>query len=580
MTRSSRLIRVDPGNTGMGSAMRRHLGSIGLLAVLLLGAPRAGAAEWADLVVRGAVVHTVDAKRPLASAFAVKGGRFASVGSDEDVGPLIGPDTKRLDLTGKTVVPGFIDAHAHPRPIYAPDSRWYSVELGPSSVRTIDELVEALRRKAAITPKGAPVTGSGYHETKLGRHPTRQDLDRASTDHPILIGQTSGHLSACNSLALRLAGVTRETPDPAGGQFERDENGEPTGLLKESAVGKVRRAFPAVKGPPEDEVIAGYRETFRQFVSRGITGMHVAGTDVGSARRMGEAREGVSIRLSIMLGEGSVKNAVRLKQDMEPGEAGLRYGAIKAFHGYALTGHTCWLYEPYADRKDYYGIKPARSQKALNRMILGIHEAGLQACIHCNGDREIDMVLDAFEAALAKAPRDDHRHRLEHCSVVNERIVQRIKRLGLVVAPHSYLYEHGDKMAPYGEWRWDWMHPNRSLIDAGVPVAGTSDNPVSRAEPLLHLQDMVTRADPEGKVYGPRQRTTIEQALYVWTMGGAFASFEERVKGSIEPGKLADFVVLAADPMRADPMTIKDIAVEVTAIDGEVVYEHTPSRGP
>ena len=197
----------------MGPAMLPKLRSICLLAVLVLEAPRAGAEEWADLVVRGATVHTVDAKRPGASAFAVKGGRFVAVGSDEDVGPLIGPGTRRLDLAGKTVVPGFIDAHAHPRPIYAPDSRWYSVMVGPDSVRTMDELIEALRKKAAITPRGAPVTGSGYHETKLGRHPTRQDLDRASTDHPILIGQTSGHLSACNSLALRLAGITRETPD-------------------------------------------------------------------------------------------------------------------------------------------------------------------------------------------------------------------------------------------------------------------------------------------------------------------------------------------------------------------------------
>ena len=164
--------------------------------------------------------------------------------------------------------------------------------------------------------------------------------------------------------------------------------------------------------------------------------------------------------------------------------------------------------------------------------------------------------------------------------MVNERIVQRIKRLGLVVVPHSYIYEHGDKMDNFGAARWDWMHASRSLIDAGVPVAGHSDSPVSRGEPLLHLQDMVTRTSAEGKLYGPKQRTTLEQALYVWTMGGAFASFEEAVKGSIEPNKLADFVVLSADPTQVDPLAIKDIPVDMTVIDGKVAYQRSPGGKP
>jgi predicted amidohydrolase YtcJ len=305
----------------------------------------------------------------------------------------------------------------------------------------------------------------------------------------------------------------------------------------------------------------------------------VAGTDLASARLLTEARAEVPIRLALMLREGAIDEAVRRKQAMAPDEAGVRYGAIKIFHGNALSGQTCWLYEPYAHDKNYYGIPPARSQAALNQLIAKIHEAGLQACVHTNGDREIDMVLDAFEAALARSPRNDHRHRLEHCSVVNERIIARIRRLGLVVAPQSFIYEHGDKMENFGAGRWDWMLPARSLLDAGVVVAGNSDFPVSRAEPLLHLQDMVTRTSAEGKVYGTRQRTTLEQALRAWTMGGAFASFEELIKGSIEAGKRADFVVLAADPQRVDPMAIKDIAVDMTFIDGKLVYERPLARG-
>ncbi len=561
--------------------MHSSLKSIALAAVLLLfGIVRAWTAEPADLVVQSANVHTVNPKQPHATAFAVRGVTFIAVGSDDDVKPLIGPDTKRLDLGGRTVVPGFIDAHAHPRRAFAPDSRWYSVEVGPMAVKTMDELIAALRRKAEITPAGELVSGFGYHETKLGRHPTRYDLDRASDAHPIVISHASGHLSVCNSWALRRAGVNRETPNPAGGRFGRDANGEPTGLLEESAAGRVRQALPRDGEAPEDESIAAYRNNLRAFVSRGITGMHVAGTDLAAARLLVRAREAVPIRLSLMLREGAIADAVRRKQAMAVGEAGVRYGAIKIFHGNSLTGQTCWLYEPYAHDKDYYGIPPARSQEALDRLILKIHDAGLQACVHTNGDREIDMVLDAFEAALAKSPRTDHRHRLEHCSVVNARIVERIRRLGLVVAPHSYIYEHGDKMENFGSARWDWMHANRSFIDAGVPIAGDSDYPVSRAEPLLHLQDMVTRTSAEGKLYGPKQRTTLEQALYVWTMGGAFASFEERVKGSIEPGKLADFVVLSTDPAKVDPLTIKDIAVDMTVIGGKAVYERGSAGAP
>jgi predicted amidohydrolase YtcJ len=559
--------------------MRQLLKCLGLSAALwLFGITQTFPAEPADLVVQNANILTVNARQPRAAALAVRGGRFVAVGSDDDVKPLIGPDTKRLDLGGKTIVPGFIDAHAHPHPVYPADSRWYTVELGPDKVKTIDELVEALRKKAAITPEGAPVLGRGYHETKLGRHPTRFDLDRASDRHPIVIGHTSGHLSVANSRALEQAGVTRATPDPPGGRFGRDPGGEPNGLLEESAAGIVRRALPDDDTAPEDERVAAYANDLRAFVSHGVTGVHVAGTDLASARLLARAREMVPIRLYLMLREAAIPEAVRRKQAMAPDEAGLRYGAIKIFHGNALSGQTCWLYEPYAHDKNYYGIPPARSQSALNQLILKIHEAGLQACVHTNGDREIDMVLDAFEAALARAPRDDHRHRLEHCSVVNERIVARIRRLGLVVAPQSYIYEHGDKFENFGAWRWDWMLPARSLIDAGVVVAGNSDYPVSRAEPLLHLQDMVTRTSAEGKVYGPKQRTTLEQALNAWTMGGAFAFFEEKVKGSIEPGKRADFVVLGADPARVDPLAIKDIAVDMTIIDGKVVYERG-SRG-
>ena len=531
----------------------------------------------ADLVVVDANVITIDTKEPRAKAFAIGDGRFMRVGESAHVRPLIGPGTRVLNLEGKTVVPGFIDAHAHPRPEYPEDSPWASVDCSPAKVRTIDSLVLALKEKAAKTPAGQWVSGARYQETKLGRHPTRFDLDRASTNHPIIISHSSGHQSVCNSLALELAKVTRDTTDPPGGKFVRDDGGELTGLLQERAAGIVRAAGPSRPTAPEDEVLAGYRAGFRRFLSRGVTSVHVAGTSLEGARHLEKARTAqFPLRLYVMLREGSLSEA-RARRDQQAAEDDVTYGAIKLFHGNSLSGQTCWLSRPYAHRADYHGVPPARSQESLNELIWKVHQAGLQACVHSNGDREIEMVLDAFEEALKRGPRADHRHRLEHCSVVTEPILKRIKKLGLVVVPHSYIWEHGDKMENYGAWRWDWMHPARSLLDHGIPMAGHSDDPVSVADPLLRIQDMVTRTSAEGKLYGPKQRVRAEDALRAWTLGGAFASFAEDRKGSITPGKLADFVVLSDDPTKVEPQSIKDIKIEKTVVGGNIVFDATVS---
>jgi hypothetical protein len=277
------------------------------------------------------------------------------------------------------------------------------------------------------------------------------------------------------------------------------------------------------------------------------------------------------LRLYFMLNESSLEEAVARKAAGKPEDTS-RYGAIKLFHGNSLSAQTCWLSKPYEGRPDYYGVPPARSQESLNQLVLKVHETGLQACVHSNGDREIDMLLTAFEHALREQPRANHRHRIEHCSVVTEEILRRIQRLGLVIAPHSYIWEHGDKMEGYGAWRWDWMHPARALLDRGIPMAGNSDYSVSAADPLQQVQDLVTRRSAKGKVYGASQRLTVDEALCAWTLGGAYAAFAEDRQGSIAPGKLADFVVLAADPARVQPETIKDITIEATWISGRKVW--------
>jgi predicted amidohydrolase YtcJ len=210
-------------------------------------------------------------------------------------------------------------------------------------------------------------------------------------------------------------------------------------------------------------------------------------------------------------------------------------------------------------------------------LISRLHQGGVQICVHANGDREIDMLLTAYERALAETPRDDHRHRIEHCSVVTPELLSRIQKLKLAVAPHSYIFEHGDKMEAYGPARWDWMHASRSLLDLRVTVAGTSDYPVSAALPLLRIQDLVERKSRAGKVYGATQRITAEQAIAVWTLGSARAGFMEDRIGSLEVGKLADFVVLAADPMNVESGTIHQIVVEQTYVGGKLRWECRPT---
>jgi len=533
----------------------------------------------ADLVVISANIITVDGRNPRADALAVRDGKFVSVASEADIRSLIGPNTEIIDARGRTVVPGFIDAHMHPRPTYPVTSRLGRADLSPDNVQTMQDVVAALAQKAAITPAGEWVVGTRYQDTKLGRHPNRSDLDQASTAHPIYITHSSGHVSAVNSIALEMAAINSTTADPPGGGFERDDQGDPTGVVWENAIGAILKAGPPLPEATRDERAQGIERTFEAFLSAGITSVVDAGSGPAAFRMYQDAAEqGQPVRVSMMFEVGHLPALRALGLRTGFGDDHLRIGAIKGFHGNSLSGRTCWLYEPYeinnpkTGERDYYGIPPGRSQEDLDAMILEIHEAGFQAAIHSNGDREIDMVLDALERALDRRPREDHRHRIEHASIVNPTILRRVKELGVVLALHSYIYEHGDKMEAYGAARWKMMHANRSALDLGIPVAGNSDYGVSGADPMLRIQSMVTRASAEGKVYGAEQRISVEEAIGVWTLGGAYSTFDEKVKGSIEADKLADFVILSADPTRVAAATIKDIAVDMTFIDGKVAY--------
>ena len=534
----------------------------------------------AELVLVNGNIITIAQKGHRAEAVAVTGGRLIAVGTNTAIRAYVGRQTKVIDLAGKTVVPGFNDAHLHPRPIFPFASLHAIINVGPDSVSTINELVALLQRKAQLTPADLPVQGIGYQDTKLGRHPTRQDLDRISRTHPVIIRHSSGHISAVNSYVMERAGLTANTPNPPGGAFDRDSAGVPNGVCREAAAGMVLRLahLESAPAPTEAEMLEGYRLCFQNYLNNGITSITEAGssfTKMALYEKLQAA--GLPLRINLLLSANELPEAIRRGIKQGFGSDKLRISGIKVFHGNSLSGRTCWLNEPYdmlnpeTGKRDYYGIPPERSQASLDSLFLKIHRSGLQIACHSNGDREIEMVLTALEAAQRAVPRTNSRHRIEHCSVTNMPLLERIRRDSVAVVLHSYIYEHGDKMLVFGAQRWGMMHPNRTVLEMGIMAAQHSDSPISAAIPLLRIQSLATRRSAEGILIGENQRIPAEDAIRLWTLGGAQTSFEETQKGTLEVGKVADLAVLSDDPTTADVNHLKDIRVLQTMIGGRLV---------
>lgn len=525
---------------------------------------------FADLVALNGNIITVDDKNPRAEALAVKDEKFVAVGATNQLRELAGANTRVIDIQGKTVIPGFIDAHCHPTAVAR---SLLQVDCSPARVNTISDIVNALAERGKTTPPGKWLQGFSYDDTKLTqkRHPTRWDLDKASTEHPIYVQHVSGHIGVANSHALAMAKVTKDSPDPAGGRFDRAENGELTGVCRERAQDMFR---PLIPPPTREEDKKAIYLLCQKYSSAGITSVGDAMVSPLDIRLYQDALEEklLSMRVYMMVLSDNLAYLKELSLRTGFGNNRLKIGAIKMFLDGAIAGRTASLYEPYEGRPDDYGIL-VLTQEELDKRIFEAHEAGLQIGVHANGDRAIDMLLDSYEKALHKLPRVNHRHRIEHCTVVNTTILKRIKELGLVVLPFAtYIWEHGEKMKEYGK-RISMMFACRSFLDYGIPVAGSTDNPCGPVEPLLGLQSMVTRKSKDGEILGAEQKISIEEAIKIYTLGSAYASFEENVKGSIEVGKLADFVVLSNDPTRVSPDSIRAIDVEKTIVGGKIVYE-------
>ena len=522
-----------------------------------------------DYVVVNAKVYTQEDAQPRAEALAVIGERLLAVGSTDRIKALATKRTKVIDAEGMTVVPGFIDAHTHPS-----DSGVSELMFVDCNRPTVGEIQKGMRERAAKTAAGEWVVGFKFDDTKLKDGPlTRQHLDSAAPDHPARVLHRGGHTAIVNSAAFKQLGITKDTPDPEGGKFGRDASGELTGFVAETALKIVDRGTrtPAV-GPKERQ--AGVKLISEMMTAAGLTTVHDAQankddlTAYQDALAAGEMRFRVYMLVIPELLADLQKAGVRPRM----GSDRLRIGGVKLFCDGSASERTMRMSQPYVGRPNDYGIL-VTTQDKLNESVLAAHQAGFQVGTHANGDVAIDMVLTAYELAQRLSPRPGTRHRIEHCTLINPELLKRIAAAGVIPTPfYTYVYYHGDKWAQYGQERVRSMFAHRSFLDHGIRVAGASDYVPGPFEPLTAIQSMVTRTDYAGRVWGENQRISVDEALKICTLHGAYASFDERDKGSLAAGKLADFVMLADDPHTTGPTKIKDIRVLRTVVGGQTVY--------
>ena len=519
------------------------------------------------IYINGRVI-TVDSDYPYAEAFAVVNERFVAVGTNAEIRRMATPSAKIVDLKGMTVTPGFYDTHIHPSPLYKEGSPYYVPNLGPENVQTIDDLIAELKKKAAVTPAGQLISGRGYDSKVLGRHPNRYDLDKVSTTHPIRINESSSSY-VVNSYVIEASGITKHTPDPINAIF-RNTDGTPNGMFSWSFRG-INTGNAREDRVPYESQVEGFVNLFKDYSSRGITSITATRGSAQTFQMLQDARNvGNRVRIAFVHSEAGMPSVVAAGIKSGFGDSYMRIMGIGFSHGGSFSGHTCWVSVPYEGRPDYYGVPPARSQEELDRLVQSVHDAGLQFVTDSNGDRELDMVITSIERAQAKNPRPDPRHRIDHASLMTVPLLERAKKAGIVIAYHSYIYEQCENLETYGN---RMIHPYRTSIDMEIHIASHSDDGFSLADAMLRLQSVVTRKGKNGKVYSPEQRISVEEAIKVWTLGGAYTSHEEDDKGSITPGKLADFIVLRKDPRDVDPDTIKDIVVDATYIGGVNVWQ-------
>jgi predicted amidohydrolase YtcJ len=581
---------VCPVTWSRGLNMRITPAIVGLLLVVTTDAPAqlTGASIVPHIVYVNGTIVTLDSGNRIAQGVAVIDDRIVAVGSSDAIKAVAGPQTRVVDLGGRTLLPGLYAAHDHFPGSGAEAAGVVDLSSPPvGRMTTMADIIAALKAKAEQTPKGEWIRGRGYDDTliKEMRHPTRVDLDQASTDHPILIDHISGHLSAANSRALELAGISRDTPQPAGGVIRKDDSGEPDGVFEESGGLVARHAPP----PTEEQKWAGYRRAVQDYIEDGVTTIVPAG---GGRQSLLDHQAAIAhglmpIRIVTMLSGSGGRGGDSAEGQSFAESAGLMSGfgndrlkiaAIKLVADGSLQGYTGYVTKPYhmpfKGDATYRGY-PRGSREDLTATVVRLHRAGYQIAIHGNGDASIDDIIFAFRQAQRELPRPDARHRIEHCQTAREDQLDAMKELGITPSFFvGHVYYWGDRHRDIflGPERGSRISPLRSALDRGIRFTIHDDTPVTPVNPLMLVWDAVNRLTSSGKVLGPDQRIPVEAALRAVTLDAAWQNFEQDRKGSIEPGKLADFVVLSDNPLTIDPVKIRDIKVLETIVGGRTIY--------
>ncbi|MEZ5375894.1 MAG: amidohydrolase [Acidimicrobiales bacterium] len=538
-----------------------------------------------DLVIKNANVITVDPTRPRATTIGIIGDRIMVVGGDE-VGRTEAERT--IDLDGRTVVPGFNDAHNH---MQAFGKTLNEVPIQPTVVRSVEEIVAAIAERVATTAPGVWVVGAGYDDNKLAerRHPTRDELDRVSPDNPVLLNHTSGHFCVVNSAAMRLARVG-EVAVPEGGVVAVDAEGRPNGLLEERAQGLVRTILHPMAVA---DIVSNLGAASDVYLSQGITSCQEAGVGgiLGTQEPMelaayqrARATGALGVRVTLMPSIENLHTGAHHPDDDEPfaldlglhsgfGDVWLKFGPTKIFADGSLIGRTAAMFEDFEGEPGNSGYLQM-PEETLHALIIKAHISGWQVATHAIGDRAVASVLDAYAEAQRQRPRPDARHRIEHCAMTRAVDVVRIAELGVIPVPQGrFISEIGDGMLRAVGARHPDCYRQRSFLDAGVVLPGSSDRPVVHGAPLLGIHDLVNQKTAAGADFNPQEALTPEDALRAYTYGSAYAAFDERIKGTIAPGMLADLAVLDADLTTIDPDGIADIGVLATMVGGQFAFD-------
>jgi hypothetical protein len=524
-----------------------------------------------ELILYNGNFWTVNPQQPKAAAVAIADSRFFAVGTNEEVLALAAGRAKKIDLGGKTVLPGFIDAHSHPA--QAGLSHLHMVDC---DLRSIAEILKALHERAANTRPGEWVLGFKYDDTKTseGRPLTRAELDAAVPNHPALVEHRGGHTAWVNTQAIKLTGINDQTPDPAGGKYDHDPaTGALTGHVREKGKETFEKIIPS--NFTREDHRDGVRLISQMMTRTGVTSVTDAMGTPDDLRAYQDAREAGQLKMRVYchIYQAFIDNMLAAGIKTGLGDEWVKVGAQKMICDGSISERTARLSQAYIGRPDDFGIL-VTSEEELYQQARKAHAAGWQLGTHANGDVGIDTTLRVYERLQKELPRKDARYRLEHCTVVNDSLIARIKALGAIPTPFStYAYYHGEKMKEYGPERVNHMFALRSFIDAGIRPTQASDYPPGPFEPMMALQSEVTRTDTKGNVWGPQQKITLEEAIRVGTLNGAYASYEENLKGSITPGKLADLVVLGRDVFKEDPSNIVRIPIERTMVGGQWVWE-------